>query len=488
MTLGEILKDVRIIESNVNCDLEVQGIENDSRRVQKDTLFVAIKGFSRNGNEYVNEAYKRGAVAIITDDRYVFQRKMPYILVDSSREALATIWSNYYGNPEKDIKTVAITGTNGKTTSAYFLYNILRTAGISCALISTVECLINGEKQESPCGSVSDVASTMTTPEPKALSALYKKMKENGVKVAVIEASSHALMQHRLDKLNIEIGAFTNLSREHLDYHGSMEEYFKAKEALFKMCRCCVVNLDDEYGKILYERYREKAVGYSFERKAEFFAKNLSATESGCEYLLFDGKSEIKIETIILGKYNACNSLLSATCAKMLGIDGSIISRGIKSTQEVKGRMERYGNKQIYIDYAHTPAAMEKVISEFKAIKGSKRLIVLFGCGGNRDKGKRAEMGRICSSLADLTVVTSDNPRDEDPYEILNDILKGIEKEKEFMLIPKRDVAITVVAGSMNENDILLLLGKGHENYEINKKGKCEFDEREVLDRVFAGD
>ncbi len=487
MTLSELLNGIKIIKSNVFVDTKILGITNDSRKVEKGYLFVAVNGVKRNGNKYIGEACRNGAIAIITDDVAVCDNQVPYLLVESSRRALTAIWSNYYGNPGKNIKTVALTGTNGKTTSAYYLYNILRSANKSCALISTIECLINDEKVEYYGGSVSDIHAAMTTPDPEFLYSLYNIMKKKGVEFAVIEASSHALEQYRLDELKIEIGAFTNLSREHLDYHSSMEEYFKAKKKLFELCHFCVTNADDYYGKIIYDEYTEKTVRISTEANVEFQITEITPKQFGIAYLLACNEEKIGIETKILGEYNVYNSALAAACAKVLGIDSVHIKKGIENTTGIIGRLERYKDKEIYIDYAHTPRAMERVISAFNEIKGGKRLIVLFGCGGERDKGKRSEMGRIASSLADLTVITSDNPRNENPNEIINDILKGIEKEKEFMVIPNRRDAISVIASNLKKDEILLLLGKGHETYEINEKGKVHFDEREVLDRVFLG-
>ena len=488
MELNKLLREVKIIKSNVSATCEVRSIVNDSRLATTGDLFVAIKGNRRNGCDYIADALKNGAVAIVTEDESVCSNDVPYVLVNSVRFAICKLWSNYYENPGKNILTVAITGTNGKTTSAYFLYNILRSAGIACALISTVECLINDEGTDVSDCSVSDISAAMTTPEPQVLYSLYNKMKKKGVRIAVIEASSHALAQHRLDDLNIEIGAFTNLSREHLDYHISMEDYFFAKKHLFDMCKKSVINTDDAYGKILYNEFSEKSVGFSKNLGVDAQIEVIEKKESGYLYSLTENNSKMIIETRLLGNYNVYNSALAALCAKYLGIGEKYITEGILRTEKVKGRMERYRDKEIYIDYAHTPEAMKMSISALKEIRPEKRLIVLFGCGGNRDKGKRAEMGRVCSSLADFTIITSDNPRDENPHEILCDIVKGITKNKEFSVIPKREEAIEFAVRHMCENEVLLLLGKGHEIYEINSNGKVYFDERDVLDRVFSVD
>ena len=488
MKLGELLNGIKILKSNANIQCEIIEVVNDSRKVLPGDAYAAIKGEKRDGGDYINDALKRGAVAVITENEASCCGNIPYVLVESTRRAICKMWSNLYGNPATGIKTVAITGTNGKTTSAYFLYNILLSAKIPCALISTVECIINGEKIEAGDGTVEDIQATMTTPEPKNLYSLYDKIKKAGVEVAVIEASSHALDQHRLDDLCIEIGAFTNLSREHLDYHSSMEEYFFAKKRLLEMSKRCVINVDDAYGKLAYLEYKEKSVGVSRCSLAEITVNDISKDKNGYSYSLMYQNEKIRIETRLFGEYNVYNSAIASSCALLLGVEISSIKAGILNTTNVKGRMEKYGEKEIYIDYAHTPTAMEKAIGVLREMKPGKRLIVLFGCGGNRDKGKRAEMGKVCSSLADLSVITSDNPRNENPSEIISDIVNGIVNNKEFVIIPSRKEAIFFAAGRLKENEVLLLLGKGHENYEINANGRIHFDEREVLDEVFLVD
>jgi len=488
MKLGDLLKGIDIIEKGASLETEIGFIANDHRRVKANTVFVAINGTKRNGNDYIGEALKKGAVTIITDDTKRAMDNLPYVIVGDAREALSKMWSNFYRNPSNNIKTVAITGTNGKTSSAFFLFNICRHVGISCALISTIGCFINEKPIEiDGGGSVSDVAAAMTTPDPETLQYLYNKMKENCVEVAVIEASSHALAQKRLCGIEIEIGAFTNLSREHLDFHGNLDEYFYAKEELFKISKLGIVNIDDEYGKRLKEKY-VNIYGFSTKEKTNFFANNIKLNSIGCEYSLIHGEDKIDIKTDIIGKFTVYNSLLAASCAMLLGIEKTAIVEGIKMTKEIKGRLERYENKNIYIDYAHTPEAMKNVIQSIRRIDGKKRLIVLFGCGGDRDSGKRAEMGRICSAYADYTVITSDNPRSEDPQKIIADILSGVDKSKEYIVIENRKEAIEKIAPCLKENEILLLLGKGHEEYEITKDGKRFFSEREVLDRVFSSD
>ena len=312
-------------------------------------------------------------------------------------------------------------------------------------------------------------------------------MKENDVKIAIIEASSHALEQNRLDGIEVEIGCYTNISSEHMDYHKNMDNYKKAKEKLMQKSNICIVNIDDEYGKYLKSKYQGISFGYSAKEKTDFYVENVEVDSFGCRYDFCYEKGTFKVSTNITGTFTIYNTLLAVSSALALGIDKTDIINGIKSTKVIKGRMEKYKNKPIYIDYAHTPDAMAKVIGTIKELEASKRLVVMFGCGGDRDKSKRAEMGRIASQMADLVVVTSDNSRSENLNEIISDIVRGIVENKEFVVIPNRKIAIQLVAKNL-KNDALLLLGKGHEEYEIDKNGKRYFSERKILDEVFSLD
>ncbi len=489
MIIKELLFDINILKSNVDFSINVSCIANDHRKITNNSVFVAINGTKRNGNDFIDCAIKKGAIAIVTDEKDFYEDNIPFILVENARSALAKMWSNYYYNPGKNIKTVAITGTNGKTSSAYFLYSILRSANISCGLISTVECLVNGEKIETDGGgSVLDISSAMTTPDPEFLYYIYNIMKEKSVRVAVIEASSHAIDQNRLDGIDIEIGAFTNISNEHLDYHQNIEEYFSAKEKLMKISKKCVINIDDEYGKRLMKKYKNKSCGFSLKSDTDFGAENVNCTMNGCSYKMLYKDEIISISSKIIGMVTVYNTLLAAACAKLLNIDNASIQKGISKQSIINGRLEQYKNKPIYIDYAHTPDAVEKVIKCIKNLVPQKNLIVLFGCGGDRDKSKRSIMGKICTSLADFSVITADNSRSENLKEILEDIISGVTKQESFAVIPSRREAIKFAAKSMGENDILLLLGKGHEEYEITSEGKRHFSEKEILDEVFLGD
>ena len=487
MRLYELFKGISIKKSNVKLESDVAYITNDHRKVKENFMFVALKGTKRSGVDFITSALEMGASVIVTEDSTVCD-KIPFILVENIRSVIAKLWSNFYQNPSEGISTVAITGTNGKTSSSYFLYSILRSSGISCGLISTIECLVNGKRiKHFNEGSVSDISSAMTTPDPEKLYFIYNEMKKAKVKIVIIEASSHALEQNRLDGIKIKIGAFTNLTPEHLDYHKSLDDYSRAKEKLMYMSEICLVNIDDRFGSFLAEKYSKKTFTFSVENHfADFFASECKKNLNGSRYMLSHKEEKISIFTNAIGTFNIYNSMLAASCAKLLGIEDEKIRIGINQVTQIKGRIERYKNKNIYIDYAHTPDAMKKVLELFKELEPDKKLIVLFGCGGERDKSKRSEMGQISTKFADYTIITSDNSRGEEVDEIISNILEGVLPNKEYIVIPNRKDAIKFVAKNLKFNEILLLLGKGHEEYEITKEGKRHFNEREVLDEVFG--
>ncbi|MBQ7788085.1 MAG: UDP-N-acetylmuramoyl-L-alanyl-D-glutamate--2,6-diaminopimelate ligase [Clostridia bacterium] len=487
MKLKKLLNLVNILNCNVDLETDVKKLTSDSRKVKKGYVFVAIKGENHDGNNFIAQAIENGAIAVVSEDLNICSNySLPYIQVKNARSALAKMWSSYYNEPSKEMKIIAITGTNGKTSSAYFLYKILRNAKKKCGLISTIECLINDKVIDINGGSeVLDKISAMTTPDPEILYSILYKMKRKGVKYVVMEASSHALDQHKLDGLTVNIGVFTNLTHEHLDYHKNMQDYFSAKEKLFKKCLVGVVNIDDGYGKILINKYKGRLFSVSCKQESDYKAEAIECDTSGCRYTLNKGEKKINIETRLCGTFMVYNSICAIACADILGIDEKNIKNGIYNLLSIKGRVERYKDKNIYIDYAHTPYAMENIINSIKEIEKNKKLIVLFGCGGDRDKEKRAEMGDLCSKLADIIIITSDNPRSEDSKEIIKDIVKGIDKTKTHIIIPERKEAIKYAIKILSENKVLLLLGKGHENYEIDNEGKKHFDERIILDEAF---
>ncbi len=482
MRLYELFKDERIKCANLDLNKEFNSIESDSRLIRENDVFVAIKGEKRNGNDYIGEALSNGAIAIVTDTQECYDN-VPKIVVENTRRALAKMWNNYYSSPTNEMKVIAITGTNGKTSSAYILYSIIKSSQKSCGIISTVECLINGEKYDINGGSeTSDIPSAMTTPDPKILYKLFYEMKERGVEYVIMEASSHSLSQFKLAGANIHIGVFTNLSNEHLDYHKTVENYFQSKRKLFEISKIKVVNIDDEFGKRLKKEFTDSHT-ISLESCAEFSTENIRYTDTGCNFYIKNNNIKTEIESRLIGKYTPYNVITAVACANLLGIDEKSIKNGVLECSRINGRMERI-NENIYIDYAHTPEAVEKAILSLKDIYKDKKIIALFGCGGDRDKSKRAAMAKIVSLYASEAIITSDNSRGEDKYRIISEILLGINKDSIHYVIPDRQEAIKFAVRKLKKDEILLLLGKGHEKYEIDENGKHYFDERAIIEEA----
>lgn len=473
--------NIKIKCFNIDLNIDINSIALDSRCVKKGDVFVAIKGEKRDGNNYIDEALKKGAAVIVSDQKV--KLNIPYVYVKNTREAVAKMWSAYYQNPTKNLKIIAITGTNGKTSSAYILYSILKTAKKKCGLISTIECIINDKVYDTNGGSeVSDIPSAMTTPDPAVLYRLFYEMSNEGVEYAVMEASSHALSQSKLAGADVYIGAFTNLSMEHLDYHENLNNYFESKKKLFKICKNSIINIDDEYGRIIKKEY-PKSYGYSINSISDFYVEKVEYFDDGCRIFANLQGENIEINSNLCGKFVPYNIMLAAGCAKLLKIDNDNIKLGINSCKNVCGRLEKIKNN-IYIDYAHTPEAMKNVILSIKSIYKNKNIIVLFGCGGDRDRSKRAEMGRIASKYCDEIIITADNSRTENTMDVIMDIIAGIDKYKSHYIIPNRRDAIEFIVKKLKENEILLLLGKGHEKYEIDNMGKHYFNEKEIVEEV----
>ena len=480
--LRKLLKGIKVIKTTIKGNIKIKGISSDSRKIKKGFIFVAIKGQKRNGNDYIDEAIKRGAIAIITEE---YADITPKICVSDAREALAILWRNFYKNPTKGIKIIAVTGTNGKTSTSYILNFILNEAKKSVGLISTIGIYINNKRIDIDGGSeVLDIPSAMTTPDPEILYKIIDKMKREGVKYLILESSSHAIAQKKLSKIKPYIGVFTNLSCEHLDFHKTMNEYYLTKRELLLKSKFKIINIDDEYGKDFYIE-NKKSNTISIRRKADYMGENLLKIDTGCSFLVKYSQKAVKINSRLIGDFVVYNILLAFACAKALKIKDKYIISGVKSCEEIKGRMERFCGKNVFIDSAHTPNAMESVLKSFKKQFPKKKIIVLFGCGGDRDKSKRKQMGEIASQYADELIITSDNPRTEDPKSIISDILAGVDKKVNKTIIVERKEAILFATKAIGQDGILLLLGKGHESYEINNEGKVYFDEREVLKEAF---
>lgn len=496
MLLSDLAKVVTPISTSGVSDQEIQGLYYDSRMVKPGGLFFALKGGAADGHSFIGVAMERGATAAVVEVAESVPAGLPYILVRDARFAMALMASAYYGNPTMGIPLVGITGTNGKTTSSYIIEGIMSAAGIRTAVLGTVSYRM-GEVV---------IPSTHTTPESTELQSIIRTLKDSGAAGAVMEVSSHALEQHRVDGCEFDIGVFTNLTRDHLDYHGSMENYLTSKLRLFrdllkptakKPRRFAVVNLDDEYGDLVARESTCPVVTYGIRAKADVHAVKVVYSISGISGTLVTPEGEATFSSRLVGKFNLLNILAAGASGYAMGFPIEIIRKGIEEHIKVPGRLEAVQNRLgagIFVDYAHTGDALENVLQTLTDVKEG-RIITLFGCGGDRDRGKRAVMGEIAGRFSDLAIITSDNPRTEDPSEIIAEIRRGIMTvgikefkvnelvsglpEKGFAVLPDRREAIKLAVSLARRNDIVLLAGKGHEDYQIIGTQKHHFDDRE---------
>lgn len=476
MKLCDLLTGLGYKLSDISPDTEIETPATDSRLCSDNSLFIAINGTRRSGEDHITEALSNGAAAVVCERR---MKNVPCITVPDTRRAAALIWNNYFGNPARDMCLVGITGTNGKTSTSIFLKNILSASGRKTGLIGTLGAFVGEEKLSSSLGEVSDIAAAMTTPDPKYLYGALAKMKERGVNTVVMEVSSHSVLQKRIDALNFSLGIFTNLSPEHLDCHGNTEEYFRIKATFLGGCRKTAVNGDDPFGK------RLSGIRYSLSD-----TERVSLSDKETSYILNYCGRKIEIKTPVCGRFTVYNTLAAAYAALLVGVDDKYITEGIGKTKAIPGRMELIADKEkygfsVYIDYAHTPTALFEVLSSLKKIKNNGRLIVVFGCGGDRDPKKRPEMGKIAATLADWVVVTSDNPRNERQMSIIDGILQGVPSGYDRITVaPMRRDAICTALEFARENDVILLAGKGHEGYEIIGNQMYDFSERQIVSEL----
>ena len=506
MKLVELIADIHIethsFDSGVDIEfdaLEISGIFSDSRKVKAGSLFVCIAGTKVNGHEHIREAIEKGASVILAEkgadiDESIFSHEGAPILLrtENTRKALAHIWNNRYSRPAEGMKLIAVTGTNGKTSITHMLREIFDTALYKTGLIGTVRCY-SGEKLISIRSE--DEMANMTTPDPKELYEMLSVMRDDGVKYVFIEATSHALALDKLAPLHFEAAVFTNLTVDHLDFHGSMENYLAAKKKLFHMADTAIINGDDSYSDRIAEEAERggckniRLCTLDEHRRCDYTAMNIKSLGcDGVEYILSSVCSVFKVKSSIPGRFTVMNTLQAASCALALGIDCRSIQDALRHMRGIDGRFERVklctgADFSVFIDYAHTPDALRNLLLTARDFrKRGQRIVLLFGCGGERDRSKRSEMGKIASNLADFTVITSDNSRSEDPRDIISDITVGFDFSAcaQALIIENRREAIYYVIKNALSGDIILLAGKGHEEYEIDKYGKHPFSEKKI--------
>lgn len=465
------MKLSQLLESANFEDREIRGITCDSREVKEGFAFICINGSKSDGHDYAEMALKQGAAAIITERKLGIPNE---ITVDDTHSAYSDMSAEWFQRPADSLKLIGVTGTNGKTSVTYMLKKILEAAGEKVGLIGTIQNMIGDEI----------IPSKNTTPGAYELNSLFAQMKEQGCTYAVMEVSSHALEQHRVHKLNFEAAVFTNLTQDHLDYHGTMENYLEAKKRLFCMCKIAVINSDDEYAQKITEGLGCKIVTYSTGDYSTYSAKAIKYRPASVDYE-FVGDNLIKhIKVSTGGKFTVYNSLAAVSTVCELGLDVGDAAAALATLNGVKGRAEVVPcdrNFTVIIDYAHTPDGLKNILSTFRECE-KNRLTVLFGCGGDRDKTKRPIMGSFAARYADFVIITSDNPRSEEPSAIIDDILVGLDgMTTPYKVIENRVEAIKYAIATAQKGDIIVLAGKGHETYQILKDETIHLDEREVV-------
>ncbi len=485
MKLHELLNSITVIQvaGNVRDD-EVISIEYDSRQVKKDSLFVAIKGFKVDGHKFIPDALNNGAIGIVLEnDEAVPEQLFTHsdaakILVKDSRAALAQLSHAFYGTPSDKINLIGITGTNGKTTTTYFIKNIFERAGRKTGLIGTIANYIGDKKIETK----------LTTPESSDLSKLLKEMYDEGCSDVVMEVSSHSLALKRVYALKYNYALFTNLTAEHLDFHHDFESYLKAKKILFDSLSTesvAIINADDRYSERMISDSNAKIYKYGTSPDADFKILDVRYDLNGTSFTINYNENIYPVETTLVGGFNAYNACAAFAVSILNGLPGEKIIEGIKTTPQVPGRFEVIsgGAKKIIVDYAHTPDSLMQALKAIRDLnKSNAKVITVFGCGGNRDKLKRPEMGRIASELSDEVIITSDNPRDEDPFAIIDEIKRGV-SHGNYKVIENREEAIKTSIDESDDNAIILIAGKGHEDYQEVKGVRTHFSDREVAEK-----
>jgi len=476
LKLSDLVNGLKIKSIKGSLDLEIDGIAYDSRKTKQGMLFVCIDGTVVDGHKFIDDAIENGTKAFLVQKPVEVPEGITTIEIEDTRYGLAYVSAAFYGHPSKKLNLIGITGTKGKTTTTYMVKSILEAAGHKLGLIGTVANLIGDEI----------LYSSRTTPESYDLQSLFSDMVEKKVNSAVMEVSSQGLELHRVAECDFDVGVFTNFSRDHIGprEHATIEDYFNAKAKLFKMCKQAVINIDNEAGRKMVKLAECKVYTYGLGENADIRAIDIVKKTSYTYFKLITPWGSTEVETNLQGEFNVYNALAAiGSCCLIPGVTLEHVKAGLANVV-VPGRMEPVVTGQNYsvlIDYAHTPDSLEKVLTTVKEF-AQGRVISLFGCGGDRDRGKRPEMGAISGNIADFTIITSDNPRTEEPERIIDDIEAGIRKTGgKYIKITDRRQAIKFALENAQDGDIIILAGKGHETYQQFKDKTIHFDEREVV-------
>jgi UDP-N-acetylmuramoyl-L-alanyl-D-glutamate--2,6-diaminopimelate ligase len=479
VTLRALLGGVEVRSGLPERELRISQVANDSRKVQPGALFVAIHGVATDGNLYAKDAAARGAIAVISEDAAPAEwpREVPWIQVSAGRKALSIAAANFFGHPANALKLVAVTGTNGKTTASSLIDSILRASGARTGLFGTIA-------YHTPLG---EHPAPNTTPESLELQNFLAEVRDAGGTYATMEASSHALAMDRLWGCHFAVAVFTNLTRDHIDYHKTFENYFAAKQRLFEGTGAgapdfSVINTDDEWGKKLAGPGKN-TLTYGLRNDSELKAKKFQLSFNGLNFTAQTPKGAIQVESALVGRINVYNILAAIGAGIGLNLSNEVIEAGLRNLRAVAGRFQRVDFGQpflVVVDYAHTDDALENLIRTARELNTKGRIVTVFGCGGSRDRTKRPIMGELSGRLSDLSILTSDNPRQEDPLKIISDIVVGMQKSGgKYMIEPDRAKAIHLAIDEAREGDIVLLAGKGHEDYQIFADHTIHFDDRE---------
>ena len=483
--LKYILSGVRYKTDKDISGVTVRRVTNDSRKAAVGDLFIALRGYKIDGYGFIGGAIKKGAKIVVSERDFKAPENVIKILVKDTRAASGLIAANFYGNPSKKLRIAGVTGTNGKTTITYIIENILKEAGIPAGVIGTINYRIDGRR----------LPAANTTPGPLELQALFSRMSKSGVKDVVMEVSSHSLDQGRVDRVLFDVGIFTNITKEHLDYHKTIKKYFYAKVKLFdklKSGAVAVLNNDDHMVSGLRKRIKNKVLTYGLIKRSDIMACGIKLSMDSTSFTIHSPEGSFAVSTRLIGRHNTSNILASVAAAIALKIPLGLIKRGVESVGAVPGRLELVDEGQpfkVFVDYAHTEDALYNVLSLLREMVPDRNIITVFGCGGNRDSAKRPLMGNVACKFSDRVVVTSDNPRFEDPYAIISQIESGIRGLfSNYAVVEDRRDAINKALSMASKGDVVVIAGKGHEKYQIIKESSIPFDDcavaRSILKKI----
>ncbi|MDC8102545.1 UDP-N-acetylmuramoyl-L-alanyl-D-glutamate--2,6-diaminopimelate ligase [Chryseobacterium rhizosphaerae] len=481
MTVTELVNRIPVIEIHGDNNREVKELVFDSRKITENVLYIAIRGTVVDGHSFIASAIEKGATTIVCEEfPEVLAENVTYIQVKDASKALGHLASNFYGNPSQKLKLIGVTGTNGKTSVSTLLFDVFKNLGYDAALLSTVEIRIGEEI----------IPATHTTPDVITINKILADAVEKGCEFAFMEVSSHGISQNRIEGLHFKVAGFTNLTHDHLDYHKTFEEYLKTKKRFFDQLEdtaIAITNIDDKNGPVMLQNTKAQKKSYALKTMADYHGKLLEVDFNGM-LLNFNGK---EFWTTLTGKFNVYNLLLVFGIAEELGFTQDEILQAISTLKRVSGRFETFksdGGIFFIVDYAHTPDALENILDSINDIRTkNERLITVFGCGGDRDHSKRPEMGNIATKKSTLAIITSDNPRTEEPGQIIKEIEAGVESQNfsKYTSIPDRREAIKMAIKFAEPKDIILVAGKGHENYQEINGVKHHFDDKEVINELW---